>query len=90
MKNSSCLWIILSQQTNIVRGKFPGDKIITHMETRLGQNPHFREPSTRDLPHHEPYLSWNSSMSVIIFRFFDSSAAYADFSFQAGMMTIKL
>jgi hypothetical protein len=33
---------------------------------------------------------WSSSMSVIIFRFFDSSAAYGDFYFQAGTMTIKL
>jgi hypothetical protein len=39
------------------------------METRLGQNSHCREPSTRDLPHYESYLSWNSSMSVIIFDY---------------------
>ena len=31
-----------------------------------------------------------SSMSVITFRFFDSSAAYADFYFQTGTMTTRL
>jgi hypothetical protein len=44
---------------------------ITHTASRVGKSPHYRDPSTRNLPHLESYLCRSSSMFVIIFRFSD-------------------
>jgi len=50
---------------------------------RVDQGPHSRDNSTGHFPHHESRYYWGPSMSVITFRCFDSSVAFAraDFLF---------
>jgi hypothetical protein len=67
----------------------PRQRDIAHTACRVDNCPHSRDCSTRDLPHHESYFCWKSSMSVITSDSY-SSAAGADFCFQAGTMTIRL
>ena len=73
----------------MVRGKVPDKEAIVHTACRVDNGAHSRDYSTRDLPHHESYFCWNSSMSVVISDI-RSSASDVEFHFQAGTMTIRL
>jgi hypothetical protein len=63
----------------MVRGKVLAEKAIGYTACRVGKGPHPRDPATRDLPHHKPYLCRGSSMFVIFSRSLIPSVVCADF-----------
>jgi hypothetical protein len=49
----------------------PRRKAMVHRGRRVGHCPYSRDPSTRDLPHHESCFCRYSSMFVTVFPFYD-------------------